>query len=1047
MQGFNIYKSSAGSGKTFTLVKEYLKLALKNPAEFKQILAITFTNKATAEMKGRIISALVQLIENKNQGLLEILKAELPENIDIARNAQTVLDRILHDYSNFSISTIDSFFHKIIRAFSKEMQLPLRFDVEMNENNVIEALTDNLLQDIGKNKDLSLWLEKLMLHKLADDKGWKIENDIQFIARELFKERFHAKEAVPMEVTEAFIENLFTVKNSFETQMKTLGEEALHIIKKNHLQIKDFAYGTSGVANYFSKIRFKSNPDNYIPTKRSLEALENPEKWSTKTSLNKEIIEHVVVDGIGSDKPLIFLLSDIIEHYNTLSESYYSCLEVLKLVYIYGIINYLKDKLKEYRDEKNLVMMSDTTHLLKQFISESDTPFVFEKMGNTYKHFLIDEFQDTSDFQWHNLLPLVENAIGSNHFAMVVGDAKQSIYRWRGGNMQLLLNGVQKDLGHFKELISEALLNTNYRSKKVIVEFNNNFFKNAAHAIKKNLELESHDLLDKAYHADEVYQHTASGNKEGGYVKIDFSDPEKWKETALQKMLVAIKELENDNFALRDIAILVRKNTEGNVIAQFLFENGYTKVISSESLLLWNSPKIQFIINVFYYLNNSQNTIAKTNILFYYAKLNNWSFQNEAIFTDFNSPNAKIFEKELPLAFTKQLNHLSKLPLYELSEQLISIFSLNDIPDAYIQRFQDLILEYTAKQKTDIRGFIDWWEKNKNNDKCSVIVPENENAIRILSIHKSKGLQFPVVLMPFADWKLAPDNRDILWVSSNKPPFDINQILPVKPGKGLLNTYFKEAYTQELVQTYIDNINVLYVAFTRAEKRLYAFCPKPTNSKLNAISELIHHCLGLDPSEECYEEGKPDIQEIIPEKQQEEIVKLKKYPSSRWQSKLAISSKAGALWTIIDDEKTENVNYGILIHDVLANIHVAADVDKSIMNIYHAGLINEKEKQELHKKVKDLLLIPEVALWFTDSWDVKNERELLLPDGRILRPDRVIIKDNKALVIDYKTGARDEKHAMQVLEYSSILKEIGYSPVEPYLLYINEMQICKITYP
>lgn len=1061
MRGFNIYKSSAGSGKTYTLVKEYLKLALKNPSDFKQILAITFTNKATEEMKSRIIKALVELIENKNPALKEILQNELSIDIDISKKAQEVLDRILHDYSSFSISTIDSFFHKIIRAFSKEMQLPLRFDVEMNQSNVITELTDRLLQDIGKNKELTQWLEKLMLFKLNEDKGWKIENDIKFIAQELFKEKFYADSPNSIPITDEFIEQLFKIKHDFENEMKIHGDEAIATIKKQHLSIKDFAYGSSGVANYFNKIRHKNDPENYRPTKRCLEALENPEKWYAKTSVNKELIEQMVTEGVGTDKPLALVLSEVVTHYTNRSEEYHSCLEVLKLIYIYGIINYLKEKLKEYRDEKNLVMMSDTTYLLKQFISGEDTPFVFEKVGNAYKHFLIDEFQDTSNFQWHNLLPLVENSISAGSFTMVVGDAKQSIYRWRGGNMQLLINGVQKDLVHFSELIKEEVLSTNYRSKKNIVEFNNTFFKNAASLIKDNLQIENNDLLDKAYHMDEVRQEIAPKNSQGGYVKISFIDEKNeqagqdknqkkknWKELALDKLLITIQDLEKDNFSLKDIAILVRKNTEGNVIAKFLFENGYTKVISSESLLLWNSPKIQFIINILQYLNNSHNTLAKTNLLYYYAQLNGLEIVNNTLFTDFSSRENQLFYSQLPEKFVKQLSYLGKLPLYELSEQLISIFKLNETPDAYIQRFQDLILEYTAKNKADIRNFISWWEDNKNNDKCSVIVPENENAIRVLSVHKSKGLQFPVVIMPFADWKLAPDARDIIWVSSDKVPFNEHSLLPVKPGKGLTDTYFKEAYLQELVQTYIDNINVLYVAFTRAEERLYTFSPLPAGDKLVNASELIHQTISLDGmvlNNDAMEIGEAFPQSDKVEKESEEIVKLTEYPSHRWQSRLAISSKAAMLWNIVDNEKEENVNYGILIHDVLANIRVAGDMEKSINRMYHEGLINENEKKELRIKVEKILAIPGVINWFSEEWEIKTERELLLPDGQILRPDRVLIKNNQAIIIDYKTGARDQKHEDQVTHYARVLESIGYSPVEKYLLYINELSIQKIT--
>ena len=299
--------------------------------------------------------------------------------------------------------------------------------------------------------------------------------------------------------------------------------------------------------------------------------------------------------------------------------------------------------------------------------------------------------------------------------------------------------------------------------------------------------------------------------------------------------------------------------------------------------------------------------------------------------------------------------------------------------------------------------------------------------------------------MPFTDWKLAPDHRDVLWVSSSEPPFEPNQMVPVRPGKSLNNTFFQEAYNKELVQTYVDNINVLYVAFTRAEKRLYAYSPMPLGEKLSTISDLMHQTLGGEISAEgLYELGLTEMQEKQKEGASEAIMKMAFYPSARWQSKLAISAQANVLWEIVDNEKSEGVNYGILIHDVLANIRVSTDIDKSINRLYHAGLINDAEKKELKVKVSRVLALPQVRDWFTDAWEVKNEREMLLPGGQVLRPDRVIIKDKRAIVIDYKTGVREKKHLDQVQSYGRVLEEMGYAPVEKYLLYINELHLFKV---
>ncbi len=1060
-----IYKSSAGSGKTYTLVKEYLKLVLSHPSDYKNILAITFTNKATVEMKTRIVDALIAL----SDGGLEHLANDLKKDgltADIPANAKKVLENIFHDYSSFAVQTIDGFFQKIVRALAYELRLSLRFDIELDQQQVINTISDHLLLEVGLNANVTDWLSKLLLVKINEDRGWNIDFDLQKIAKELFREELNDRiDFVNDDALKALANELKAIKEHFEKNMKSFAQEAFQVMEFNGFTVTDFAYGKAGVANYFNKITYPVKPLDYEPGKRVIDAFEDTEKWTTKTSsVRNRIIE--CVEGVEGRKGLQEILMNCIDYYTNHFEAYISALETHKLIYIYGLLSHLKEKLKQYRDENNIVFLSDTNKLLSVINADNDTPFVYEKIGNRFKHLLIDEFQDTSDFQWNNLLPLINNSLANGYNAIIVGDAKQSIYRWRGGNMKLLLNGVADSLSHFKEVISEYSLNTNFRSKDYVVRFNNQFFKTASKIIAEECNLVADDWFHKAYSIEDLHQHTSEKNLEGGYVKIQFLEDQKeteetaaqkWKETALENTLAIIKQCEQDGYRMRDIAILVRRNTEGNEIARYLFDNGYTRVISSDSLLLYKAPQVQFILNIYRYLNDRHDRIAAAEIFYYYTNILNDVYPVlHELFSSINQ-NKQVFKEELPSEFAMYMSYLNTLPLYEMTEQIIEVFGLNKMPDAYIQRFQDLILDYLDKNKGDLQSFIDWWEENQESDKCSLVVPENEDAITIMTIHKSKGLQFPIVLIPLADWDLKPKSNSVLWVSSNEEPFNQSPIFPVNSTKILEKSYFKDFYSQEIIKNYIDNLNLLYVAFTRPEDRLYIFCKQTKESeKLSSASKLIANILSSDntnewifnPEENSYETGiviKNGYVDISSMNEENLILtKLASYPYSRWQSKITISPKAKAFWELFDNEKTRKINYGILVHRVLAEIITTDDIDSSITKIILQGLVSKEESEILKQNIIDLLSLKEIEYWFNTDWTVKTESEILLPDGTTLRPDRVLLKENNAIIIDYKTGKEEPKHADQVNHYASVLEDLGYSTIHKYLFYLNEKRVVSL---
>lgn len=1070
MNSLKIYKSSAGSGKTFTLVKEYLRLVLKNPDDYQHILAITFTNKAAAEMKSRIVEALVSLSKNSGGSLQEVLSAELPDT-KIDKQADKALKLILHNYASFSVSTIDSFFQRILRALAREMHLPLRLEVEIGLDDAILEVTDKLLKEVGSDKELTEWLAALIFQKLDEDKGWNVESDITTVAQELFKDHYEDSPALSRERIREIYKELQTIRKSFEQKMKEYGNKAFRLMQEAGLSVEDFSYGTKGVMGNLSNLREAFSPDDFRIKSRALAALEDPDKWFTKASKLKGQISNAVEAGLGQ------CLKEANDFFVSEFTKYLSAAEALRRIYMFGIANDILKKFSEYRNENNVILLADTPKMLSQIITGQDAPFIYEKSGNRFKHLLIDEFQDTSFYQWKNLLPLINNTLGSGNMALVVGDAKQSIYRWRGGNMNLLLIHILEDLNHFKELYQEEILAMNFRSRHDVVDFNNSFFKILPEVIRQHVHPDGHPLLDLAY-SDELVQKVADKNNKQGYVKITFLEKKTeeteeeeetgWKENALKKTLENIQSLLKQNYSYRDIAILVRRNIEGNEVAQFLLENGISQIISPDSLLIASAPRIRFLVNVMRFLSDTENTIARTEVIYYYNKYIKQIQQDDlhAYFSDHlkvKNKSAKpkpgtlfdtegleetLFNKSLPENFSGNISYLSKLPVYDLCEQLIRIFEFNEKPDAYIQRFQDLVLEYTSSNNSSLDGFLEWWNTSNTVKNCSVMIPENEDAIRIMTIHKSKGLQFPVVIMPFADWKILPRANDLFWGYASEEPYAEMRRVALLNSNRLLETYFSASYQEEVMQTLIDNLNMLYVAFTRAEEQLFIYSPNSSGNDMNSVSSLLVKTLEANSCtivDDVYERGDAALK-FEQQKQTNTIIseKLKIYTINRWQEKIGISSRAADLLKVTGEKIHEKINYGILIHRVLSEIKFNDDIEKALEKIIFEGMMPENEKENLLREITSVLNLPEMKTFFSKEWDVKNEQEIMLPGGESLRPDRVLFAKDKTMVIDFKTGKENKSHIDQIQKYATVLREMAYPNVKSYLVYLSTKQVIEV---
>ena len=1051
MNNFLIYRSSAGSGKTYTLVKEYLKLVLNDTESFKNVLAVTFTNKSAGEMKSRIIEALTKLSRGEAAELKERLVSEGVKG-NIESSSAFVLKNILHKYSYFSVSTIDSFFHKVIRSFARELKLQLGYNIELDQQAVLDKITDKLLDDAGIDSELTGFLEEFIYYSIDDEKGWKIDLKIKDLAREIFSERYMIRQGgarYPEGRTKLkeFIGTLFAIKNDFEGRMKLISTEAGNLLDEYSLAIDDFPYKRTGFMNYLINNIITGK---FEPGQRAREASIDINKWFGKNS--KPAVKPAAEAGLYD------LLVSAVENYDTNFVKYNTASQLIKTIYITGIFKDLTDKLKKYRDDNNVLLISDINNLLLNVISGDSSPFVYEKIGSFYRNFLIDEFQDTSTFQWRNFFPLIENSLSENNASLIVGDVKQSIYRWRNGNMKLLLEEVKNDLAGFNESIKEETLNTNFRSKKRIVEFNNTFFKTASEICTSEAPEEESAVITKAF-ADTA-QIPADSSDEG-YVNVKFyrNDPETEvtsREFSVAAMISNIKQLLLNGYRQKDIMVLVRNNSDAVEAAHSLID-ARLKVVSSDSLLLTNSPKVRLLINIFKYIVDTNNVIARAEILYnYLIYIKNENIGLNEIFTDHlkNENGSSLFNKFIPKGFFDERggdvnNKLSGLGVYDLAEELITHFGLGDTADTYLIRFLDVLKKYSGENNSDVYGFINWWDDNKQDN--TIIVPDEEDAVRVMTIHKAKGLQAPVVFIPFANWEFGLNaNRNMIWVSSNEQPFDTLPAYFVKASSALQESYFAGDYNEESALTYLDNLNLMYVAFTRAEEKLFIGIPQKGKESFNArkvIYETITNSPELaesfDAQNYLYENG--SVNDKVKKSDKDSLYgsyRIGQMVSGNIFDKIIVKPEFENYVPENKRKLKELKNRGIIIHKALSFISNsnAGEIEKASQKLVLLGLITEEQRVDLTDELLKIMAIGKVKNWF-DSENVMNERDIIMTDGSIYRPDKVIINNDKAVIVDYKSGGKKDEHIKQIKRYGEILGEMGFKEIEMNLFYLNELKI------
>ncbi|MBL3658069.1 UvrD-helicase domain-containing protein [Fulvivirga sediminis] len=1051
-ESFIIYRSSAGSGKTYTLTKEYLKLALKSTRYYKYILAVTFTNKAMQEMKNRIIQKLHEFSEGKMDGMAEELMAHA--NLDettFQLKCRQILTEILHGYSHFSISTIDTFFQKVIRSFAKELGLAGSYRLELDVDLILIQIVDDLLFEVTENKQIREWIIRFARENLQEGNNWDVRRNIKDLARELFNESFKYIEDEIAGHDHSLVKKLKTSIDEiiavFENKMHSLGAEGLQQLKGNGLEIEDFSYGRSGAMGHLYKI-CKDNK-SYEPGKRLLSALEGG-SWYKKTSKKADLIDMTLASGLED------ILRQSVDYYAQQFEVYSTALQIKKFLYGYGLLADLARKLQEYKKANNVMLISDATRFLKELVQDADTPFVYEKVGSFYRHYLIDEFQDTSGFQWESFRPLVDDSLAQGYKNLVVGDIKQSIYRWRGGDWELLLRKIESDIGSNRT--TNKVLDTNFRSEANIIQFNNSIFKLLPQVLMNEGGSDQDpdwQVLDQVY--EDTYQKIPPHKQENpqGYINITFykdEEDDKWKDKVSRQLPQVVEELQDKGVPLKEIAVLVRNNKEGKTVADYLSDyehsaqakEGYRyDVVSNESLFLVASPAVRLVVSALRYLADAKDKVVQAQLVYDYQKAVKKSA--EPVSKLMQSIGKGKFEEWLPTEFFSRKPYLMHLPFYELAEELINIFEVNQLHGqfAYLQTFQDLILKFTQNEKGDVFSFLEWWYEK--GSKASIKVADDLDAIRIMTIHKSKGLEYTSVIVPFCDWEIDHQRSPIIWTASDQEPFNIGH-LPLKYKKDLAATVYKEDYEEEKIKAHLDNLNVLYVAFTRAAHNLWVMAP----DKKKQISKVLRDTLAnssfelyeaWDEEENVFEYGNRDYKFEIEEEHAAPALTLKSYQHFDWRQKIAVKNAAKD-FTEADDRRVK-INYGILIHNLLASVEVMADQERALETLRYEEGLNKDQIKEISGLLKDLLANPAAKGWFTADWKVYNEMPIILP-GAEYRLDRVMIKQNKAIIIDYKTGIPKSEDQRQMTNYKSLLSEMGYEEVQGYLWYLGENRVEEV---
>lgn len=1098
-----VYKASAGSGKTFTLAVEYIRHLILNPRAYRQILAVTFTNKATAEMKERILQQLYGIW--KGDPASDAYLAQIKEKLrgtqngeskmrdgagdewtdeEIRQRAGLSLQYMLHDYSRFQVETIDSFFQSVMRNLARELELSPNLNIELNNTEVLSDAVDSLIEKLTPTSPVLAWLLEYIDERIREDKRWNVSNEIKSFGRNIFDESYMERGKKLREclrspdVLRLYRDVLREMETDALEQMKGFYDQFEGELEGHALTPDDLKGGAKGIGSYFRKLRDGKLSDKDVLNDTLKNCLEDASHWAAKTSKRKNDIIRL------AESILMPLLRDAEVPLKPDAESLRrqklrtvnSCRLSLQHLNKLQLLNHIDEEVRTLNREHNRFLLSDTNSLLHDLMHEGDSSFVFEKIGTAIRHVMIDEFQDTSHMQWDNLRLLLLEDLAQGSDSLIVGDVKQSIYRWRNGDWSIL-NNLGNDEESGIKIQNSSLnvfpvrvktLKTNRRSEARIIHFNNRLFTAAVdylNTLHPNEQQEEFKPLKRAY-ADVVQESPKS--EERGYVKVSFLEPDEEHDYAEQTLLALgneVRRLLDANVRLNDITILVRKNKNIPLIADYFDQELHLPIVSDEAFRLDASLAICMLIDALRCLSNPEDLISEASL--------KMSLQGDK---GTREQGEEANACQLPEAFTSRLETLRLMPLYELLEELFGIFGMSRIEkqDAYLFAFFDAVTEYLQSNSSDLDSFIRYWEETL----CHKTIPSGEmEGIRIFSIHKSKGLEFHTVLIPFCDWKLENEtNNQLVWCSPTEKPYDTISLVPVNYSATMADSVYRSDYLHERLQLWVDNLNLLYVAFTRAGKNLILWSK---NGQKGTMSELLTNTLpkvaendegSWDKEAMMYESGElcpstaraqastseePTSTRPAPviNKLAQKAVKL----SVRMESMLhdiefRQSNRSADFIAGVDEAESSQrfINRGRLLHTLFSVIETEADIDDAISRLVFEGVIgNTGTEEEIRALTRHAFSLPQVKDWYSGTWCLFNECDIIWQENGELhtrRPDRVMMREGEIVVVDFKFGKPDKRYNKQVQGYMQLLARMGYDAghIRGYLWYVEEEKIEEV---
>ena len=1083
-----VYKASAGSGKTFTLAREYMTLVIANPYAYRTILAVTFTNKATEEMKLRILGQLYGIahhLPESDQYLKQIHEA-LPHlsETQIRKNAEAALRLLIHNYNYFHVQTIDTFFQSVLRNLARELDLTANLRIGLNDYQVEQQAVDELIESLEDTDKLLFWIMEYIKENIADDKGWNVIGQIKSFGEHIFRDYYKENADKLSErmaedgFFEGFKEKMKNIKKKAKEQFDEIAASFFDALEEGGYSAEDLSGKTRGIWSYFNKIKNGKYSDDDLVNLTFTKCMESPDNWVKKADVKSHTALYQQVSSV-----LYPILQFSEQHRPTLVKMYKSADLTVKHLNQLRLLGSIDKKVRTMNQEANRFLLSDTQTLLHSLIQDSDSPFIFEKIGTQLNHVMIDEFQDTSTIQWKNFKVLLEETMSREDAGnLIVGDVKQSIYRWRSGDWRLL-NNIESEFINPKKQLDIETLDTNYRSDRNVIDFNNAFFVEAAKQEYENLKEampeEAQQLLN-AY-AD-VEQKVPANKRAQGYVEIRLLKTQEDEDTAdestgkgkgermMQLCLETVDKLVARGVPTNKIAILVRNNQTIQDIAEYFMNHSDYEMVSDEAFRLDASQAVQTLVTALHYLMHPNDDIARATLLKYALTY--------------------LDSEELVTQLTSNRQEYLEIPLLDLTERLFTEFRLGEVEDmkaqsAYVCAFYDKLNAFLADNSSDIEAFLQEWDANLHGKSIHC---DGTDGIRLLTIHKSKGLEYDHVIMPYCDWQLEKSNT--IWCTPQEEPYNELPLVPVDFSAGQMKqSIYEPDYHHEHLQNMVDNLNLLYVAFTRAGHNLYVFGKRATQNYRSSIIELSLdqvaeklkkaqesisplaedkevpveiHGLGTDSktSDIVFTYGEPYIpkQKVVMEmKLNSNVFTL---PSEMMETEIIVSSKMPEFKQsnksrdlIVGDEEEEQQKYyikmGTVLHSLFSTIRTHDDIDGALKQLELDGVLYDENisKEKVREMIRKRLESDKVSDWFSDRWEIFNECSIIsMNKGKmeVHRPDRVMKDENETIVVDFKFGKPRQEYHDQVKGYMDLLSGMGHPNVKGYLWYVYPNKIVEV---